>query len=229
MLGVLCISDWHMEFSQNVYMDEIAVSGYLPTCDSCPPPCAIDGCSFTATPEYGAAPLAVTFAGAATISYCSGTPSYGWNFGDGATGNGQTSTDPDPSVTYAADGTYAWTLTATSGAASCVRTGSIEVRAFDLHFLDDAGRSRLCVNSGTGLFEWRVLAGPGQGISPGVCQISAGGGLVNFTTARGLPYELRFRHNPATGRADGVFTRPDIRLQSGLDDRNAADNPPGCD
>jgi len=63
---------------------------------------------------------------------CSGTPAYGWNFGDG-----QASAEPSPEHVYGSAGTYDWTLTVTMpGAAPCTQTGSIVVTGAalpDLH------------------------------------------------------------------------------------------------
>ena len=61
--------------------------------------------AFSGTPISGSAPLAVTFTDAS-----SGSPtSWSWNFGDGGT-----STVQNPSHSYAANGTYTVTLTATN-------------------------------------------------------------------------------------------------------------------
>lgn len=75
-------------------------------------------------------PLAVsagsvtTFAGSAMPTDCSGEVSYSWAFGDG-----QSSTQQNPSHSYASAGLYAWSLTAGIGAASCTRNGTIVVTA----------------------------------------------------------------------------------------------------
>lgn len=66
----------------------------------------------SANPTTGAAPLAVTFTGAASDP--DGTPvTYAWEFGDGAT-----STEASPTHTYAANGTYQARLLVTSGGAT---------------------------------------------------------------------------------------------------------------
>ena len=62
----------------------------------------------TASPATGAAPLAVTFAGAATDTDGSAI-TYRWDFGDGTS-----STQPNPSHTYTTNGVYQARLQATS-------------------------------------------------------------------------------------------------------------------
>ena len=68
----------------------------------------------------GGNPLSAAFSGTVTPSNCSGTPTFAWTFGDGGT-----SAQQNPVYTYAAGGTYAWTLTVTQDGASCVRTGVV--------------------------------------------------------------------------------------------------------
>jgi PKD repeat protein len=90
---------------------------------------AVPGCALNcevSVPSTAAAGAAVLFASLATPSAaCSGTPDYLWDFGDG-----YTSVQQNPSHTYSSAGVYSWRLTVTlSGAATCVRTGSIVVIA----------------------------------------------------------------------------------------------------
>jgi len=70
---------------------------------------------FTGTPTSGTAPLTVTFTDRST-----GTPtSWSWSFGDGSTVN---ATVKNPVHTYASNGTYTVSLTATNAAGSNIRT-----------------------------------------------------------------------------------------------------------
>ncbi|MDM9632846.1 PKD domain-containing protein, partial [Robiginitalea aurantiaca] len=69
------------------------------------PPSAIA----SATPLSGDVPLNVSFTGSNSIDD-SGITQYSWNFGDG-----NTSTDANPSHTYTTPGTYTATLTVTDG------------------------------------------------------------------------------------------------------------------
>ncbi len=75
-------------------------------------------------PLAAGAGSATTFAGSAIPTDCSGEVSYAWDFGDG-----QSSTQQNPSHSYASPGLYAWSLTAGIGAASCTRNGTIVVPA----------------------------------------------------------------------------------------------------
>jgi PKD repeat protein len=79
----------------------------------------------TATvPVSGATGASIPFASTATPTGCAGAPSYSWNFGDAATSSLQ-----NPTHTYAAAGTFAWTLTVTADAVPCTRSGSIAIAA----------------------------------------------------------------------------------------------------
>ena len=85
------------------------------------PPCALT-CNATAFPVSGTAPLEVAFHAEAEAANCTTQPAYSWNFGDG-----QTSSLRDPVHTYAAAGSYAWTLSVTAGDKSCGKEGSVTV------------------------------------------------------------------------------------------------------
>lgn len=80
-------------------------------------------CSAT-VPATGTTGAAVAFAASATPSNCTGSVSYSWAFGNGAT-----STQQNPSYTYASAGTYSWSMTASIGGTTCSRSGSITVSA----------------------------------------------------------------------------------------------------
>lgn len=81
-------------------------------------------CSASASPSSGSAPLTVNFAGGSAANYCTGTPLYAWNFGDGATSGLK-----NPTHTYAGFGTYNWSLTVTIEDKTCVKYGTISVIA----------------------------------------------------------------------------------------------------
>jgi PKD repeat protein len=67
----------------------------------------------------------LAFIGNATVSLCSGAPTYEWNFGDGT----PPSASPSPSHAYASAGTYTWQMTASSGAQTCTQTRTLTVLA----------------------------------------------------------------------------------------------------
>lgn len=80
-------------------------------------------CTASATPTSGAAPLDVTFSSTATATGCTGFPTYDWDFGDGSAH----SSLQNPTHTYASDGTYNWTMTASDDAQSCTKWGTITI------------------------------------------------------------------------------------------------------
>ncbi len=65
---------------------------------------------FTATPTSGSSPLVVNFSDASTTTAPGGVNSWMWDFGDG-----NSSTDQNPTHTYAFPGTYTVTLVANDG------------------------------------------------------------------------------------------------------------------
>ena len=79
-------------------------------------------CTALANPTSGNPPLTVSFSASATPSNCSGSVSYAWTFGDGAT-----SSQENPVHTYASAGSYVWTMTASISGVTCTRTGTIAV------------------------------------------------------------------------------------------------------
>lgn len=83
------------------------------------------GCSLTCTatvPSTGTVGSSVSFSATSTPVGCSGSPSYAWVFGDGATSTSQNATH-----TYSASGTYNWGLTVTVGSTTCTKSGSIVI------------------------------------------------------------------------------------------------------
>jgi PKD repeat protein len=79
-------------------------------------------CSAT-VPASGQATFPAAFSATASAgSLCAGGVAFDWNFGDGGHSSQQ-----NPSHTYASEGSYTWTLTASSSGISCVRTGTISI------------------------------------------------------------------------------------------------------
>jgi uncharacterized protein (TIGR03437 family) len=62
--------------------------------------------------------------GSANYSYCTGSPSYQWNFGDGSNASGSMVTH-----TYASPGTYTWNLTVSVDGYSASQGGMITINA----------------------------------------------------------------------------------------------------
>lgn len=79
-------------------------------------------CTATA-PASSVVGMDASFASSATLVDCGGAVSYGWDFGDG-----NTSSEQNPSHAYAAPGVYPWILDVTApGASPCTQSGSITV------------------------------------------------------------------------------------------------------
>ena len=86
-------------------------------------------CSLTCTsfaPATGVAGTPVSFEATAIPSNCTGSLTYYWNFGDG-----QSSTQQNPSHTYAFSATFSWMMEATIHGVACTQTGSITISARD--------------------------------------------------------------------------------------------------
>jgi len=86
------------------------------------PPCGGITCSAAAAPDTGTAPLMVTFAASAQPDPCGGPVVFGWEFGDGTSGEGEV-----VSHEYAAPGAYVWTMTAAAQDHSCTKGGTVVV------------------------------------------------------------------------------------------------------
>lgn len=76
-------------------------------------------CSASA-PATGTVGSMIAFSASVQATYCTGVPSYAWNFGDN-----QTSTQQSPTHVYQAPGTYSWSVTATIGGVSETQGGVI--------------------------------------------------------------------------------------------------------
>jgi len=74
-------------------------------------------------PDSAAVTAAVPFWASATISGCSNTVAYSWNFGDGSSTTQQQNT----CHIYYQDGVYQWLVTAHAGVTNVTRAGEITV------------------------------------------------------------------------------------------------------
>jgi PKD repeat protein len=87
---------------------------------------AAPGCTLGCTasvPSTATLGAPVSFAATVEASGCSGQPAFDWDFGDGGAHSGAQTT----SHTYAAVGSYPWTMTATVDAVTCQRSGTLVV------------------------------------------------------------------------------------------------------
>jgi PKD repeat protein len=83
-------------------------------------------CAVSAFPEAPTAAgigQAVDFTAGASSVYCAAGLAYDWNFGDGSAHSALA----DPTHSYAATGTFTWTLTVSSGGASSISSGDIYI------------------------------------------------------------------------------------------------------
>ena len=78
-------------------------------------------CSASAA-SVGVVGSPVQFSVSAQTTYCTGSPSYSWNFG-----NGLSSSQESTSSTYQSPGTYNWTVTVTVQGVSASQSGSITI------------------------------------------------------------------------------------------------------
>ena len=81
-------------------------------------------CTASANPASGQSPLPVNFTATATPSNCSGGVTYAWTFGDGGSSSQQ-----NPTHTYASAGTFSWSMTASIDGQTCSKSGSVTVIA----------------------------------------------------------------------------------------------------
>jgi len=120
---------------------------------------------------------------------------------------------------------YNFTVTATD-AAGCTSTQAYTFASANLFFLDDAGRTRLCVNARTGAYIYQILLGPHAGETyTGTANIVNGG--TKIYSKPGAADYLNFTYDPIRKRAAGYFQSP-VGGYSTLADYNTANNAGGC-
>lgn len=84
-------------------------------------------CSLTCNasgPSTGLAGVQLQFTATAVAYYCTGTPTYAWDFG-----NGRKSTEESPTNTYQSPGTYSWSVTVTVQETSASQNGTITINS----------------------------------------------------------------------------------------------------
>ena len=99
------------------------------------------------------------------------------------------------------------------------------VSNYDLIYVDDTGRSSLCVNSANGNYLYKVLRGAGAGEYTGTAYLSMRNGTL-FIHSTTLNPRLQFYDNQRYHRAYGSYTYGTLR--SYLDDKNTSNDPAGC-
>jgi len=97
----------------------------------------------------------------------------------------------------------------------------------DFIFVDDLGRSKLCINA-DGTFLFRVLTGPDAGEYEGTAQVVERAGVYVFMNPRGTAWTLYVVYDSLHNRAVGFYQQQEFDNRSHLSDRNTADNPDTC-
>ena len=107
--------------------------------------------------------------------------------------------------------------------------GTAVQQGYDLGFMDDYGRSQVCVNSSTGAWQWTVLKGNGAGnVYTGAGTVMNGSGYMRVMAAAASGYGLNFIYYSTVHRATGSFSyRPDA-VSSALYDANTTDDVTTC-
>jgi subtilisin-like proprotein convertase family protein len=189
--------------------------------------CALD-VTAEAAPDYGVAPLEVDFTASAQVSAgCADSvpQEFYWDFGDGST-----STEQNPTHTYAFGGFYQWIVTVTEGNLVGEAWGFVVVEPYDLSFADEVGRARLCINSVNGQFLWYLMSGPYKGYYiMGTALVREEPGLVTFTSPPWMTsWQMLVRYYTDQHRAAGTIYLRNYQATSAISDRNTTNNPDSC-
>jgi len=139
-----------------------------------------------------------------------------------------------PGLTLAADGTLSGTLTSlgdfsftvtATDANGCTGEQSYSMATWSAYFLDDQGRSKLCVNRLTGDYIWEITTGPGMGTYTGVANIINGG--TKIYSKPGADDYLNCTYDAIKKRAAGYYITA-AGDYSALKDYNTTNNVGGC-
>jgi hypothetical protein len=95
----------------------------------------------------------------------------------------------------------------------------------DYSFLDDQGRSKLCVNGSTGAYTWTVLTGSGAGSYTGTARVTNAATYLSLSTLPGSSQFITLNHNKTSKTASGTFRIG--TMTSMLYDANTANDPAG--
>ena len=100
---------------------------------------------------------------------------------------------------------------------------------YDLIFVDDHGRSKLCISSDTGDYVYHVLTGTGAGEYSGTGVFKTYNYGYYFHNQDGNPWLVYVNHATNINRATGYLKWGAKRINSVLYDRLTTDNPEDCD
>jgi PKD repeat protein len=115
----------HAYASEGTYPWNLTVSLQGSTCTQSGSVVVTQPCVLTCTADVPASSTpgaSVAFAATATANHCTGTPTFAWTFGDGASSNTQ-----NPSHSYSNPGVYNWTLAVSQGGSTCSKSGALTV------------------------------------------------------------------------------------------------------
>ncbi len=98
--------------------------------------------------------------------------------------------------------------------------------SFTNSFADDLGRSRVCVNTKTGAWQYNVLSGLWKGVYTGKSSVSKTSDRWTFRSVAGSPRLMLLTFYPQMFRATASLGGSDFVSQ--LSDRNTKDDPAGC-
>lgn len=100
---------------------------------------------------------------------------------------------------------------------------------FDAVYVDDAGLSKLCLNTTTGEFIYRVLSGKGAGEYAGVATITwRPNGSFVLSGERGARYALSVYHDSQQDLVKGYYRNFDSGANSSITDKNASLTEANC-
>ncbi|HNR39691.1 MAG TPA: hypothetical protein PKN61_11695 [Acidobacteriota bacterium] len=105
----------------------------------------------------------------------------------------------------------------------------LDYERYDLIFVDDYGRSKLCINSDTGDYVYHVLTGTGAGEYTGTGVFKPYNYGFYFYNQDGNPWLVYVNHATNINRATGYLKWGAKRINSVLYDRVTTNNPTTCD
>lgn len=162
----------------------------------------------TTVPANGAVGELILFHATVTPSNCSGAISYFWDFGDGETASAN-----DPQYSYADEGTYSWSMTASVDGKECSQSGTISISKSQIPVIYSVGKAtnpfRLIISGGnfmneTSAWAWVYINGVAvpQTKYKSASKLVAKGAALKAMVPKGVTVQITVK-NP-----DGTFSEP---------------------